>query len=75
MDDISGIIYCKKKNKISDSMDKCLKASQKNLSKIFDFIYKETLNGTTEISDQTNLEKVNFNDNLIIGKYGYFPLI
>lgn len=54
-------------------MDKCLKASQKNLSKIFDFIYKETLNGTTEISDQTNLEKVNFNDNLIIGKYGYFP--
>ena len=72
MDDISGIIYCKKKNKISDSMDKCLKASQKNLSKIFDFIYKETLKGTTEISDHSNLEQVDFNDNLTIGKFGFY---
>ena len=45
IDDITGIIYFKNKSEIDNTLQQCLKTSQKNLAKIFDFTLRYTLEG------------------------------
>ena len=51
IDDITGIIYSKKTNEIDNTLQQCLKTSQKNLAKIFDFTFKYTLEGKTSLKN------------------------
>ena len=71
IDDINEIVYCKDTNEIDNTMQLCLKTSQKNLSKIFDFIYKYTLEGKISKKNlgSENLEIENLDEKMMDEDY------
>jgi hypothetical protein len=58
IDDITGIIYCKNKSEIDKTMKKCLITCERNLSKIFDFTFKNALEGKVTVNNFTQNENM-----------------